>query len=118
MFHELIGRAKRQYPLDRFTRRDFHLVVDRLINVAALRQFTEPFRHIDERLVRLKKMARFRVDQSDTARHVRQDFFVEDDFALDSSRGFGLAPRNSSCEPGGERGHHDEPECWNRDFVQ
>jgi len=78
----------------------------------------ETFRHLRERLIRLEEMAGFRIDQRDPARHVCQDFFVENNFALNPPRGFGLPPRHSSGEPGCDRSHDDQPQRRDRDLVQ
>ena len=118
MLDELIGRAERQHALDRFARCDLHLIVDRFINIAAFRQLAETFRHVSERLVCLEEMARLRIDQRDAARHVRENLFVENNFALDPPRGFGLAARHSSRDQRRHEGNHDQPQRRDADFVE
>jgi hypothetical protein len=118
VFDELIRRSKPEDPLNRFARRDLHLVIGHLINVPALRQVAEPLCHVDERLVCLEKMARFRIDQRDSARHIRENLLVENYFALDSSRRFRLASGRLSSKPGHEGGDHDQPQRRDRDFIQ
>src|SRR5206468_5283311 len=49
------------------------------------------------------------VNESDTARHVRQDLFVKDDFTLDASPGFHLALIKPAAKPREDRCQNDQP---------
>ena len=85
-------------------RRDFHLIVSRFVDVPAFRQLSETPRHLRERVVGLQEISRFRIDQGDAARHVGQDLFVKNHFALDAARRFGLASVKFSEKPRCDRG--------------
>ncbi len=81
-------------------------------------RFAETLGHVREGLVCLEKMVRLGVDQGDAARHVRQDFLVENDFALDPAGCFRLAAGHFSGEPGGDGRHDNQPEGGDRDLIQ
>ena len=61
---------------------------------------TKALRHLAECFVGLPEFARRWIDKRDPDRHVGENFFVEDNFALDPPGGFGLAAIKNSAEPG------------------
>ena len=79
-------------------------------NVTIGCQISKTTRHLREGPVCLKKTPRSRIDKSDAARHVRENFFVKDNFPLDSPGRLGLAAVKLAGEPGEDRGERDQPE--------
>src|SRR5260370_5262908 len=108
-FDQLKWGAKRKHFFDRFRRSNLDIVVTGFGNVATGRHFTKALRHLHERLVRLEETTGGRIDKSDTAGHVCQDFFVEHHFALDAPGGFGFALIKLAAEPCENPGKYDQP---------
>ena len=117
LLHELKRRPEREHLLDRFRGRDLHRVVTRIENLPVFGQLAEAFRHIFKRLIGLQEVPRLGIDQGDAARHVRQDLLIENYFALDPPRRFGLASGKFSREPRRQRRENDEPDRRDRDLV-
>src|SRR5437667_10607131 len=110
LLNQLKRRSKSEHSFDRSRWSDLHVVVSRLRNVAIGWQISKTTRHLRESPVRLKKTPRNRVDKSDAARHVRENFFVKDNFPLDPPRRLGLAPVKPAGERGENGGERDQPE--------
>src|SRR5713101_5418220 len=100
LLNQLKWCSERKDLLDCFRRSNFHIFVCRLRDVAALRQASKSLCHLGKCLICLKKMTRSWIDKGDADRHVRQNFFIENNFALDTPRRLGLAPIKSTAKPG------------------
>ena len=109
MLDQLEGRAKREHPVYCSRRRDFYIVVSGFSDFLAGRQISKTLRHLRERIVCLEKTARLRIDEGNTARHVGQDFFVEDNLPFDASLGFQLALVKPAAQPRDDGRKNDEP---------
>jgi len=57
-------------------------------------------RHLAKCFVGLQKFLRGRIDKGDADRHVGEDLFAENNFALDPAGGFRLAAIKNSTKPG------------------
>ena len=115
LLDQLKRRAESQHLLDRFRRARSSLRRSsrrRCLCLAA--DAPKRFAISREGLVRLKEMPGIGIDQRDAARHVGQDFLVENDFAFDPARRLRLPPGEFSGEPGADRGQHNQPDRWNR----
>src|SRR5262249_30098376 len=88
---------------------DFYIVVSGFSDLLAWRQISKTLRHLRERVVCLEKTARLRIDQGNTARHVGQDFFVEDNLPFDASFGFQLVLVKAAAKPRKYGSENDEP---------
>src|SRR5712691_7443749 len=109
LLYELKRRPEGKNPFDRFGGRNFYIVISCFSNVANTAQTAKAPRHLRKRFVRLKKFSRAWIDKCDADRHVRKNFFVEDNFAFNAPRRFGLAPIKSAPEPGKNDGQSHQP---------
>src|SRR4029453_18988577 len=111
---ELKRCAKREHLLNGSRRSDLQIVVGRFGNFLTRRQIAETLRHMCKSVIRLEKTPRFRIDESDAAGHVGQDFFIKDDFALDAPLGFHLALIKPAAKPREHCRQSDQPGCQYR----
>ena len=65
-----------------------------------------------------RKLPRLGIDERDAARHIGENLFIEDYFALDSARGFALATGELAREPCADGGQDDEPDREEGDFAE
>ena len=109
LLHQLKWRAERENALNRVGRRDFHIIISCVSDFATMWQTAESFRHLPEGFVGLREFFRDRIDKGDADRHVRENFLVENHFALNAAGGFGLAAIKNSAEPREDSGQHHQP---------
>src|SRR5689334_3398004 len=98
MLDQLKWRAERDHALNRAGRRNVNVVKRSLSDIAFEIESAKASRHLGKRLVNLDKSMRLRIDKRDAGRHVRQDFFVEDRFALEFARRLQMAPIKPSAD--------------------
>src|SRR5436190_23017846 len=99
LLNELKWRSKAKYPFNSSRRGNLYVIADNFGNIASGRQVSKAFRHPSERVIRMKKFARYWIDQSDPARHVRQHFLVEDHFTFESLLRFQLPLIKPAAQP-------------------
>src|SRR5438874_900540 len=101
--------TKRKHLLYHYRRNNLDIDVSGFADVATGRHFTKALRHLHECLVRLEETPGDRIDKSDAAGHVGQDFFVEHHFALDAPGCFSFALIKLAAEPCENPGKYDQP---------
>src|ERR1700730_8236526 len=109
VLNQLKRRSKVKHSVNRSRRRNVHVIAGDLRDLAARGQVSKTFRHEGKGVVGMEKAARSRIDKSDSAGHIRQNFLVEDHFALQLLRRLDLALMEAAAQPPEDGREYDQP---------
>src|SRR5438067_345637 len=111
MFNQLKWRSKAKHLLNCPGRSNLHIIVRRFRDVLTSWHIAKTLRHVGKSIIGMEKTAGSWIDESDSAGHVGQHFFVEDDFTLQTLFGFQLSLVIPAAQPCEDRGEDDQPGC-------
>src|SRR4029077_5447987 len=118
VLNQLKRRSKVKHSVNRSRRRNVHVITGDLADVASRRQVSKTFRHERKGVVGMEKAARSWIDKGDSAGHVRQNFLVENPFALQPLRRLDLALIEPAAQPREDGCECDQPRCQDRHSSQ
>src|ERR1700730_19384678 len=118
VFEGLLDQLKwcpeRKDPLDCSGRRNLHVVISSLRDVAIAGQTAESVRHLGESIVRLQKAPSRWIDKRDPGRHVGENFLVKNYFALQTPGRFRLPAVQLAAKDGKDSLTRPQPDGQQR----